>query len=112
MDPHLTAYKRSQHLFPDQCCLTWIRTGESDAVFSDLVRRFGGDPSGVHPATWEDVEGEAYDDLDEKADGIMLAARHGVWTVVRWRSSTLGVRAWGCCVKWRLIARRTASSGR
>ena len=28
------------------------------------------------------MEGEAYDDLDEKADGIMLAARHGVWTVV------------------------------
>ncbi|WP_248963603.1 DUF6461 domain-containing protein [Sphaerisporangium perillae] len=82
MTSSFTAYERLRHLFPDQCCLTWIRTGESDAAFADLVCSFGGAPSTVHAATWDEVEGEAYEDLDEEADGIMLAARHSPWTVV------------------------------
>ncbi|MGW5156266.1 hypothetical protein ACWEPN_12380 [Nonomuraea wenchangensis] len=82
MDVSLTAYERAQHLFPDHGCLTWIRTGASDEAFAGLVRAFGGDPATAHPATWEDAEGEAYDDLADDADGIMLAARHGAWTVV------------------------------
>ncbi|WP_407695951.1 DUF6461 domain-containing protein [Sphaerimonospora thailandensis] len=82
MSSSFVTYERLWPVFPKQCCVTWIRTGESDAVFADLVRRFGGDPSAVHPATWADVEDEAYEDLDEEADGAMLTARHGVWTVV------------------------------
>ncbi|MGA5763418.1 hypothetical protein [Nonomuraea bangladeshensis] len=82
MDVSLSAYERAQRLFPDHGCLTWIRTGTSDEALAGLVRGFGGDPATAHPATWADAEGEAYDDLAEDADGIMLAARHGAWTVV------------------------------
>jgi hypothetical protein len=82
MSASFAAYARSRHIFPEQGCLTWIRTGDSATAFADLVRHFGGDPSAVHPSTWADLEGEAYDDLAEEADGIMLAARHSAWTIV------------------------------
>ncbi|OPG07517.1 DUF6461 domain-containing protein [Microbispora sp. GKU 823] len=77
-----TAYEKARHLFPDQCCMSWIRIGESGTAFAELVRGFGGDISAARPATYEDVEATAYEDLDEEADGIMLAARHGAWTIV------------------------------
>lgn len=82
MNSAFTAYARSWPLLPKPCCVTWVRTGESDAAFTDLVRHFGGDAATAHPATWHDLETEAYEDLDEDADGAMLAARAGEWTVV------------------------------
>mgnify|MGYP001159365945 CR=1 FL=1 len=77
-----TVYARSWPLLPKPCCVTWVRTGNSDAAFADLVRRFGGDAATARPATWHDLETEAYEELDEDADGAMLAARAGAWTVV------------------------------
>ncbi|MEU8404288.1 hypothetical protein AB0C28_54745 [Nonomuraea sp. NPDC048892] len=92
MDVSLSAYERSQHLFPGHGCLTWIRTGATDDAFAGLVRGIGGGPATARPATWEDAEGEAYDDL---ADDILLAGRHGFGAAPAVGGELSGVRVDG-----------------
>lgn len=64
-------------MFEDMACISWVRTGD----FEGLVRRFGGDPERAAEDTWEGLLATAYEDLDDDADGAMLAARHGEWLI-------------------------------
>ncbi|MFI6390591.1 DUF6461 domain-containing protein [Nonomuraea sp. NPDC050540] len=71
-------YTDAHTYLPDQASVAWIRTTD----FDDLVRALGGDPAWVHPATWADVESAAWELADDEDRAVVLAARHGPWTVL------------------------------
>ena len=64
---------------PEAGCITWVRNGDFEVV----VRRAGGDPDAVYPATFDEVEAQNWELLDEEDQEILLASRHGEWTVLQ-----------------------------
>ncbi|MBB5079005.1 hypothetical protein [Nonomuraea endophytica] len=74
----MSELRRHYTYLPEQGSVAWIRTTD----FDGMVRTLGGDPAWVYPATWADVESVAWELADDEGQGVVLAARHGPWTVV------------------------------
>ncbi|WP_327585141.1 DUF6461 domain-containing protein [Nonomuraea sp. NBC_00507] len=77
------AYADARAYLPDDGCISWIR----GYTLEDVVRIFGGDESSISPATFQEVEEEAWDLLGEEDNGesdraVMLAARHQDWIIL------------------------------
>ncbi|MEV4223007.1 DUF6461 domain-containing protein [Nonomuraea sp. NPDC049725] len=71
-------YSGSRTRLPDQAAITWVH----GVGFDELVKTLGGDPAAVTPASWDDVEAEAVEHYGESQGGVLLAARHGDWTIL------------------------------
>ncbi|MFI6505357.1 DUF6461 domain-containing protein [Nonomuraea typhae] len=71
-------YADARLYLPEQASVAWIRNSDFDGV----VRALGGDPAWVYPATWDEIEGAAWELIEDEDQALVLAARHGSWTVV------------------------------
>ncbi|GGO24526.1 hypothetical protein GCM10010116_49350 [Microbispora rosea subsp. aerata] len=70
-------YTDAHTYLPEAGCITWVRDGD----FEEVVRRIGGDPGMAYPATFDEVDARNWDLIDEEDQEIVLASRHGEWTV-------------------------------